>query len=115
MPIKSGKNKQPVLQNIHTELKEQYVHKIKVNFGEGLVEGITSLDTDGDMMGELVVRLVWTSLLMNLHKHGYKLATSTNCQRYYDVSNFQIFEKTKDITPISLCSISMEASHKLQT
>ena len=113
---KRNKNtKKPIIQQIHPESKEHYVHKIKASFGEGLVEGTTSVDTDGDFMGELVVRLVWTSLLVNLHKSGYKLATSTNCQRYYDVSNFQVFEKTKEISPISLCAISMEASHKLQT
>ena len=122
VPIKSKSNKLEKvkgelvgLQNIHTEVKEKYVHKIKVNFGEGLVEGVTAIETEGEFMGELVLRLVWTLLLLNLHKNGYKLLTSTNCQRYYDVSNFQIFEKTKEITPISLCAISMEASHKLQT
>ena len=70
---KRNKNtKKPIIQQIHPESKEHYVHKIKASFGEGLVEGTTSVDTDGDFMGELVVRLVWTSLLVNLHKSGYK-------------------------------------------
>ena len=78
---------------VKISLKEQIWHNFKDSFRQ---------------------RVLWTQLFKACHQHGFKPLMNTDMQRYDNIQNFEVFEKTLEPPPAALAVVSLSSYDSLQ-